>query len=162
MKNVGFQGGSSIFEVGTNWDLYNFFCIIKREISLSDRELFLINRVFLKYLEFEDVNEFSVLIAKIKLKLFERFPDETQRWISPECDGDIAHLNNGLNWSKCNIFFDAIAHCTESSIVFFNTFNMYKPLRVVASDMPDYLIDKARPLSAYDALDDDDTPFWHR
>lgn len=163
MRNVGFQGGSSIFEIGSSRDVDYFFCIINNEISLSEQENFFLRKVFLKYISLSDIVEFSEIINKVKEKLMQRYPDENQVWENLKCNNDIFYCKGDkLNWRKFNIYFDAINHCIESSIGFHDEFKIYKPLRIVVTDMPNYIMEKIRPLAEYDALDERDTPFWLR
>lgn len=71
MNLVGFQGGGSIFELGVTTDMYCFFSLIKERIGLDEREKFLVDRLFRKYLRFDDLDNATALILKIKISLSE-------------------------------------------------------------------------------------------
>ncbi len=57
-------------------------------------------------------------------------------------------------------YFESFFHCVESSEIFLNSWKIYKPMRTVIADCPDFAVEKKRPLEAYDNLDD--LPFWRR
>lgn len=57
-------------------------------------------------------------------------------------------------------FFEHFTKCVESAQVFFNSWSIYQPVKIVIADMPEFMADKNRPLEQYDALEG--KPFWLR
>ncbi|MGF6368104.1 hypothetical protein OKW40_000854 [Paraburkholderia sp. RAU6.4a] len=55
-------------------------------------------------------------------------------------------------------YFDGFIDVCDSAKSFFNAFNMYKPVRVVISDLAGFARDKKKPLAEYDTLEG--KPFW--
>ena len=48
----------------------------------------------------------------------------------------------------------------ESAKIFFASWGVYQAVRVVVTDVPDFMVDKKRPLADYDSLEG--LPFWAR
>lgn len=59
-------------------------------------------------------------------------------------------------------FFNVYEYCAESAIGFYEDWEIYKPVMVIVTDMPQYLVDKKIPLEKYDALGRNYVPFWMR
>lgn len=50
----------------------------------------------------------------------------------------------------------------SSALDFYEQWNLYKPVRIITCDMPEYFVEKLRPLDDYDRLTPNETPFWLR
>ena len=73
-----------------------------------------------------------------------------------------------LDWSLATLedvfskYFEYFNHCVDSAKGFLSDWNMYKPLKIVRTSLPEFNEDKKRPLQDYDALAPNDSPFWAR
>lgn len=57
-------------------------------------------------------------------------------------------------------YFECFNCCVESAKGFFDDWNIYQPVKIVISDLSEFMVDKNRPLENYDDLSGD--PFWFR
>ncbi|EPQ5230667.1 hypothetical protein AB7092_15455 [Providencia rettgeri] len=135
MKSIGFMGGSSIFETGTVQEMIDFFDYLSGE-NIPDLEKELIDSLYRKYIRYQDLDRFENLITELK--------------------------KSSSSESKYLKYFDAIITCIESAKMFYNSWEIYQPLKVGFTDMPYCIDDKDRPQELYDALTEDDLPFWLR
>ncbi|EPK8019648.1 hypothetical protein KKI84_000727 [Providencia rettgeri] len=135
MKSIGFMGGSSIFETGTVQEMIDFFDYLSGE-NIPDLEKELIDSLYRKYIRYQDLDRFENLITELK--------------------------KSSGSESKYLKYFDAIITCIESAKMFYNSWEIYQPLKVGFTDMPYCIDDKDRPQELYDALTEDDLPFWLR
>lgn len=135
MKKVGFMGGSSIFETGTIQEMIDFFDYLLG-LNTSSAEKDLIDRLYKKYIRYQELDCFENFVIGLKNS-----------------------SNLELNYTK---YFDAILTCIESAKIFYNSWDIYQPLKVGFTDVPYCIDDKNRPHELYDALAEDDLPFWLR
>ncbi len=135
MKNIGFMGGSSIFETGTVQEMIDFFDYLSG-VNIPDLDKELIGSLYKKYIRYQDLDRFENLITELK--------------------------KSSSAESKYLKYFDAIITCIESAKMFYNSWEIYQPLKVGFTDMPYCIDDKDRPQELYDALTGDDLPFWLR
>ncbi|MDC6379308.1 hypothetical protein BW687_003840 [Pseudomonas graminis] len=163
MKRVGFQGGSSIFELGIASDMACFFSVIRGKIELSRSELLILDRLYRRYLRLEELEGATVLmlrsrqcLAGISTCMVEL---EGLGWRSNNSCLDSTCLNYAEIFVK---YFDGFEYCVESAKGFYEDWGVYKPVRTVVCDMPDYMVEKLRPLDEYDSLGANDPPFWLR
>lgn len=163
MKIIGFYGGSSLCEVGTTSDMVLFFdCIeyfvVKKYLD-QDWNL-LTNRLYCKYLRQEELAETSRLMSEVKLVFAglasaevdwkdELIGDKSKTWLNPD-QTTLADV-----FSR---YFELFAHCVESAQLFFETWKIYQPVKIVPTDLPGFATEKARPLKEYDELEG--KPFW--
>lgn len=61
----GFSGGSTIYRLGSRYDLKLFFILVREQCSLNDRENYLINRLRVSYVKYSDMKDFKELLSKI-------------------------------------------------------------------------------------------------
>lgn len=168
MSNVGFKGGSSLFDMGSPRAMSAFFDVICAHQNLSQEGSMslLADRLYKRYVRREDVEMTRILLRKVK-ELFAEMPSND---LLTFLDRDEAK-RNGFNVEAGNLalvfgrYFDAIEHCMESAEVNFQEFATdpsmgysYEPVRVVRSQMPAFIIDKRIPLSTYDNLQGE--PLW--
>ncbi|MBP1132003.1 MULTISPECIES: hypothetical protein [Serratia] len=137
MKHIGFYGGSSIVELGYPSDMVGFFSILNEKVNDKEDEC-LLAQLYLRYIHFNDLDKTYSLITKLR-KLLPK--DVEQRFFK---------------------YFDGIEHCIKSAKGFYEDWNIYKPVRIVVTDMPDFMVHRDRVVEEYDALASDDTPFWLR
>lgn len=168
MSNVGFKGGSSLFDMGSPRAMSAFFDVICAHQNLSQEGSMslLADRLYKRYVRREDVEMTTVLLGKVK----EALVDMPSSGLLTFLDRDEAE-RNGFDVEAGNLalvlgrYFDAIEHCMESAEVNFQGFATdpstgysYEPVRVVRSQMPAFIIDKRIPLSTYDNLQGE--PLW--
>jgi hypothetical protein len=55
-------------------------------------------------------------------------------------------------------YFECFDSCVSDARLFYNDWGKYLPVRVMVSDVPEFITDKLRPLEEYDALEGE--PFW--
>ncbi|WP_391529710.1 hypothetical protein [Photorhabdus akhurstii] len=137
MKHIGFYGGSSIVELGSVSEMTQFFSVLNEQIhDINDRKILF--QFYQKYLHLYELETASSLVTQLQQKLSKE--------------------------QKCRFFkyFEGIERCIKSAQVFHEDWGIYKPVRIVITDMPDFMTDRDRPLEQYDALGPDDPPFWLR
>ena len=137
MRNVGFKGGSSMFEIGTPAEMVEFFNYLRGNL-VSREDLEILDRLYRKYVGYDDLDKVSQLVSNLRNNSVFVFDEKY-----------LTHL-------------DAIEHCIESAKIFYKSWGDYVPLKVGVTDVPYYIEDKLRPLEHYDALTNDDPPFWLR
>lgn len=162
MKNIGFCGGSSVFELGPSADVHLFFecldVLVARQWPDQDWSL-LTDRLYRRYLRQEQLDSASMLMNQAK-KFFSTLPSSSVNWEDLPVHAEGTRLNPELG-NLADIFskyFEGFDHCVGSAKAFFNSWGIYQAVRTVISDVPELLHDKERPLDQYDALQGD--PFW--
>ncbi|OHT22749.1 hypothetical protein ABRP32_07615 [Providencia manganoxydans] len=135
MKKVGFLGGSSIVETGTIQEMVGFFDYLS-SMDVSSEEKALIDRLYKKYIEYQELGPFENFIADLQ--------------------------KSSTLKSEYVKYLDAIITCIESAKGFYEDWEIYQPLKVGITDVPYCIDEKNRPQELYDALTEDDLPFWLR
>lgn len=163
MKRVGFQGGSSIFELGVASDMVCFFSVLREKVEFSECELLLLDRLYRRYLRLEELGEAAMLMLSSK-DCLSRVPSSIAElkffgWNSAGSNLNTACANFAEVFIK---FFDGFEYCSESARSFYDDWGIYKPVRAVVCEMPDYMVEKLRSLDDYDNLGPSDMPFWLR
>ena len=137
MKNIGFYGGSSIVELGPIPEMVSFFSVLNANVSgIRDQEI--IDRLYQRYLRLNDLEDASRLFKKV----FNDSPEQVKK-----------------TYAK---YFDGFEHCVRSALGFYEDWNIYKPVKIVITDMPGFMVERDRSIEQYDALGPDDLPFWLR
>ena len=168
MSNVGFRGGSSLFDLGSSQAMAAFFELIRSHPQLlanAGCEL-VTDRLYRRYVRRVDVASTRKILEKVK----DVFSGTSSSALLSMLN-QVEAMQGGLDLGADNLakvfsrYFDAIEHCMESAEVNFQEFASdpassycYEPVRVVRSQMPAYMMDKRIPLAAYDDLDG--RPFW--
>lgn len=164
MRIVGFDGGSSLFELGSISDMQFFFDGIESFVVPFYPEFdwpLLTDRFYRRYLRPEELAPAQQLMDKVKT-VFERTPSSDVDWSNMSSPNAVTRLDP----SKPNLaeiyakYFEAFAHCRESAEISHYKWNEYQPLKVVVTDFPRFFVDKDRPLGEYEALEGE--PFWKR
>ncbi|OAI58851.1 hypothetical protein RSP795_22550 [Ralstonia solanacearum] len=166
MRTIGFHGGSSLCELGTVSDVVLFFDCLRMYVESTHPEQdwsLLSDRLYRRYLREDELDAALMLMEQAK-QIFSTHPaatavnwdpallDDRQRtWLDPKLP-TLADV-----FAK---YFESFSHCVESSKIFLNSWKMYKPVRTVIADMPDFAVEKKRPLEEYDALEGE--PLWRR
>ena len=145
--SVGFQGGSSIIELGTASDMVCFFSVMREKVVLSRDELDIAIAVMLRFKQCLSI--FSVNTIELK----------SLGWNSEGTSLDVGCNNLAVLFDG---FFSGFEFCVESTRGFYEDWSVYKPVRIVVCDMPGYLVGKLIALSDYDELRADDLPLWLR
>ena len=160
---VGFQGGSSIFELGEGSDMICFFSLIKRNLELSVADLFLLDRLIRRYLHVEELEGAVKLMLRSKACFSGLCSDLSELKALGWCS-ESSFLNpNCANLATVfNKYFEGFELCVRSALDFYEQWNLYKPVRIITCDMPEYFVDKLRPLDDYDRLAPNESPFWLR
>lgn len=163
MKRVGFQGGSSIFELGIASDMVCFFSVIREKVELSGSDLLILDRLFRRYLRLEDLMEATIFMLRSQ-DCLSGIPNrvielESLGWRSDNSFLDMACSNYAEVFIK---YFDGFEYCVESAKGFYEDWGVYKPVRTIVCDMPGYMVEKLRLLDEYDNLGPNDLPFWLR
>lgn len=164
IHNIGIYGGHSVYELGPSSDMAAFFdCLdayVVKQRPETDYSL-LTDRLYRRYLRFDELNTAVTLIGQIK-EIFARTPSASVTWKSTSKDD--AHTK--LDVTRTTLaevfadYFEKIIQAKESAESFYNSFNIYQPVRILVSDMPEFITDKKRSLDQYDTLEG--KPFWLR
>ncbi|EMD2717158.1 hypothetical protein ACFO72_003802 [Enterobacter roggenkampii] len=137
MKHVGFIGGSSIVELGSPSEMEDFFSFFFNNLK-ENKNHAILERLYKKYVRLEELDEIKQITQELKDSLAPDIKDKYSKYIS------------------------GIEICIESAKLFYESWNIYQPVRVGITDLPYYIDDKRRPLSQYDTLGPEELPFWLR
>ncbi|MCC7633269.1 hypothetical protein [Stenotrophomonas rhizophila] len=168
MSKVGFNGGSTLFNLGCAQAVAAFFSLIRAYTKpFPDRDWSLVtDRLYRRYVRQEDV----ALTRELLIEVSELFSKINSTELHSFFDVD-ALACGGLDLEASTLdktfarYFEAAFECMHSAEVNFAKFSLdavnpysYEPLLIIRSQLPAFMIDKQIPLSAYDELDGD--PFW--
>ena len=166
MRTIGFHGGCTISELGPVSDMVLFFDCLKgnTEYERSDQDWSLLtDRLYRRYLRLEELDKASALMEQAQ-QIFARRPSASAVEWDPKMVG-----NPEKSWldprqpTLADVFikyFENFANVRSSAEHFLKGFNLYKPVRVVISDLPGFCRDADKPPAEYDALEG--KPFWLR
>lgn len=163
MRIVGFDGGSSLFELGSISDMQVFFDCIGDFVAPTYPDLdwpILTDRFYRRYLRPEELASAQHLMDRVKA-VFEKTPSSAVDWGNILAPNAVTRLDS----SRPNLaevyakYFEAFAHCRESAEISYDE-NEYQPLKVVVTDFPRFFEDQGRPLSDYETLEGE--PLWKR
>ncbi|WP_048817291.1 hypothetical protein [Ralstonia solanacearum] len=166
MRIIGFHGGSSLCELGTVSDVVLFFDCLRMYVESAHPEQdwsLLSDRLYRRYLREDELDAALRLMEQAKQILSMHsaatavswdpilLGDRQKTWLDPKLP-TLADV-----FAK---YFESFLHCVESSKIFLNSWGIYKPVRTVIANLPDFAVEKKRSLEEYDNLDD--LPFWRR
>lgn len=167
MRKIGFEGGHTVYELGPASDVVLFFECLDAFVVIKylDQDWSLLSdRLYKRYLRQDELEESSTLMEKAK-RIFFTLPGSSVEWSEDmQNDRDKRWLDSRAD-TLGNVFsryFDLFSNAKNSAVSFLNEFEIYQPLRIVASEMPAFMVERKRPLDEYDALDISDLPFWLR
>ncbi|MFE8099931.1 hypothetical protein RBA63_09840 [Brenneria goodwinii] len=152
MKHIGFCGGSSIFELGSASDMSNFFSLLRNN-ARDKRDKELIEQIYLRYIRFCDIEQSLCVIKKLQEELQKQNDD---------FNNDIITMKDNNSITDFSKYFEGIIYCIESAKAFYEDWGVYKPVKIVVTDMPEFMTHRDRPLEQYDVLAPSDPPFWLR
>jgi len=168
-RKIGFAGGGSICELGPASDVVLFFDCLKgnAEYDYPEQDWSLLtDRLYRRYLKLDELDRAATLMEQVR-QIFAQVPAKTGiQWNSEMLlDREKTWLNPNQP-TLADVFgkyFEHFAYCVESAQVNYEAFKSYpgytyEPVRVVISDLPEFMLDKNRPLAEYDALEG--KPFW--
>lgn len=167
MKKIGFEGGHTVYELGPASDVVLFFKYLNAFVVVKylDQDWSLLSdRLYKRYLQKDELEEASTLMEKAK-SIFFTLPSSSVEWSkNMQSDRDKTWLDLRMDTlgDVFSRYFDLFSKAKNSALSFVDEFEIYQPLRVVASDMPAFMIERKRPLYEYDALGLSDLPFWLR
>lgn len=127
---VGFYGGHTIYEIGSERDAESFFQALRGSFvpNASAHEADLIDRIHRRYLSRED-------LARAKLVM-----DSARQVLSRQ------------SMSGFESYFERFQRACDSAEAFAEAFGVYVPLRIVRASMPELMTDKNRAMEEYDSL----------
>jgi hypothetical protein len=166
MRKIGFDGGHSIYELGTSSDVQLFFdCLdaYTEEANHAQDWSLLTDRLYRRYLRREELEPALALMVKVR-EIFAQLPAKTAVDWKPHMLGDPE--KSWLNPDQPTLadvfseYFEKFERACGSAESFVKAFNIYQPVRVVISDLAGFARDKNKPLAEYDALEGE--PFWLR
>ncbi|WP_221887384.1 hypothetical protein [Xanthomonas cerealis] len=162
---IGINGGHTTYDLGTPSDVVLFFDCINAFVTekYPGKEWGLLtDRLYRRYLRFDDLERCSELMGLVKIS-FNEISASSIEWNKSILDGDsktlLAFRSSNLSGVFYN-YFEAFSKAKESATSFYGEFNIYQPVRILVSDFPNLVIEKMRPLKDYDSLEQDATPFW--
>ncbi|RBH85820.1 hypothetical protein BRL93_22910 [Xanthomonas oryzae pv. oryzae] len=165
MRTIGINGGHTTYDLGTPSDVVLFFDCINAFVSgkYPGKEWgILTDRLYRRYLRFDDLERCSELMELVKTE-FNDISASSIKWDKSTLDGDgktfLAFRSSNLS-DVFRRYFEAFSKAKESAKSFYDEFNIYQPVRILVSDLPNLVIEKMRPLEDYDSLEQDATPFW--
>lgn len=165
MKIVGFDGGHTVYDLGPVPDVVFFFSCVKAYVvdAYPDKDWeILTDRLYRRYLRKEELVSATVLMAEVREVLLSA-PRDCVEW------NKFMSGNEGQSWLDASSstlgglfdrYFELFDKAKESAISFLQEFGIYQPVRIVPSSLPDFIMEKNRSLGEYEALSEDDLPFW--
>ena len=178
---IGISGASSVNSIGSVPDTKTFFeCIsiyyMKRgglfdkiagyfDVAGSNKDEALLERLYRRYVRFEDLEATHAMIKKIK-QAFIRIKTVNVDWSKTSFEA----MDTKLDLSKETLadvfdkYFESFDKRINEINYFFDRYGEYHdPLRFAISDIPYHVIDTdLTPLSKYDELKEDELPLWAR
>lgn len=163
-KNIAFYGGHSIYTLGPANDVAVFFKCISRfvpEARSTGKFDLITDRLFRRYLKQNELDPAGRLMDLIK-EAFKATQNKNVDWFKLGVleDTTTLQLSGDTTADVFERYFELFVKAKGSAMSFVESFNVYKPVMLVFADLPDFMLDKMRPLADYDA--NDTTPFWLR
>lgn len=164
MRKIGFHGGHSIYELGPASDMVLFFACLRDYAEQDHPEQdwsLLTDRLYRRYLRQEELEPALALMVQAREIFAEKPASTSVEWdATMRADPEKSWLDSDQP-TLADVFskyFESFAGACSSAKSFFNTFNIYQPVRVVISDLAGFARDKKKPLAEYDSLEG--MPLW--
>lgn len=161
MKTIGFHGGCDLIELGTINDVKSFFYCINKfvDIEKSSKYKVITNRLYKHYIAIEELDIALSVMDEVRdnFKKIEPAAVDWSQLIGQETRLDIAGSNLAEVYSD---YFEKFIQVVEIAKLFNKEFDMYKAVKVVVTDAPEYSSFTRLSLGKYDALIGD--PLWLR
>jgi hypothetical protein len=162
MKTIGLSGGSSLSELGPASDVQLFFDCVEEFVvyKLPEQDWnILTDRLYRRYIRIDELAKAAEMMEQVK-QVFANLSSSAVDW------GGItgASAKTRLDPSRSTLaevfakYFENFAYCKESAEFFFKSWKIYQPVRIVVSDMPEFMKEKNRQLDDYEKLEG--PPFW--
>ena len=164
MRTVGFEGGNSVYELGSTSDVVLFFECIEASVAQAHTErnwALLTDRLYRRYLRQEELGSATELMSEVN-NIFAKLPNSFIEWKHMPNTGNETRLNKDLP-TLADIFakyFENFNKACGSAVSFMDCFKIYQPVRIVISDIPWLALESQRKLDEYEALEG--KPFWLR
>jgi hypothetical protein len=166
MRTIGFDGGSSLYELGPASDVILFFqCLdvyaVKRE--MYDGWSLLTDRLYRRYVRMVDNERTSFLMDRVQSSFEREATDSAIDWNNFNSDQSWLEPSRSTLADLFSRYFEGFSRCIESAKLNYETFKeysgySYEPVRIVISDLTGFARDKNKSLGEYDALEGQ--PFW--
>lgn len=158
---VGFLGGSSLAELGPASDVKFFFKCAAHYGPNRDPEMnwdLITCRLYRRFVRLVDAEETHSLMSRLEQSLLNVRTSDVDR--SRAKYGIHSTLGFAMPTLKdvFDTYFRHFTYCNESAVLFFQTWSIEQPVRIVRSALPGFLVDKKRVLSEYDDLTGQ--PLW--
>ena len=152
-----------MFSLGDVTDMFCFFLALRIYAVRTKAEHYVWDRLFRRYLRFEDHAAMSALICKS-----ERVFDATAS--SPD-------LLTSLGWTAKQESFDVssptlaevfraylacVKDCMRTAVWAKERLDVYRPVKTVVTSSAERVAEDIKPLEVYDDLGPEDPPFWMR
>lgn len=164
MRKIALHGGHSIYELGPVSDVVLFFnCLFNCVVQIYPEQdwTLLTDRLYRRYLRLDELGKAVYLISRVR-QIFSQVSSEKGVEWNPSMVGNAEKtwLDPGKS-TLADVFgkyFESFENACGSAKSFSSAFDIYKPVRIVISDLAGFMRDSSRPLADYDGLDGD--PFW--
>ncbi|MCO6507175.1 MAG: hypothetical protein J6578_00045 [Snodgrassella sp.] len=166
---IGFGGGSDVFELGTANDIILFFECIEYYVvpKYPERDWILItDRFYRRYLRLEELDTAEELIKLIEEE-FKQYANEAIDITTIRLGKIKSCLNIDGNtlFDIFNRYFKAFYECVESAKLSYENFGSpskdeYLPVMICITTIPYLISYKQIPLTVFDDLESDEEPIW--
>ncbi|WFF42950.1 hypothetical protein EVC62_16425 [Salinicola endophyticus] len=167
MRKIGFDGGHTLYELGPASDVVLFFDCLNTFVANQQPQKnwsLLTDRLYRRYLRQDDLEPAFSLMERVR-EIFSTLPGSAIEWNERlQANDEITWLDSKLDTLDAIFYryFDLFSKAKDSAISFFNEFGIYQPVRILISNMPHFILETKRPLSEYEELGLNDSPFWLR
>jgi hypothetical protein len=163
MRTIGFLGGHSVYEIGPPDEIEAFFaCLNALAPGMQAKVDLLTDRLCRRYLSFEQLDDSAQAMASAEVQ-FAATGTSSADWAKWGVLADVARrlaLRGDCLAAVFERVFARFGDAVASARSFREQFGIYQALRIVIADMPEFMIDKKRALTQYDALQG--PPLWLR
>jgi len=160
MKIIGFSGGSLISKLGSANDVEAFFSCIKKISTKEKKDWGLIlNRLYRNYLKLDELDSALILMEEINC-FFKKTESIIIDW------DDLVSNETTLNIEKKHLsdvfekYFISFSNVVEDAKFFYEDWKIYKAVKIVITDAPEYVMYQKLSLEEYDSIIGD--PLWLR
>jgi hypothetical protein len=163
---IGFIGGGTIIDLGTDGDVQLFFDCISYYVLFKYPEKdwsVLTDRFYRRYLKLEEL-DIAESLMKLVEEEFKQLDQEAIDWdpiLSGKVKSDLDRTKKTL-FDTFSQYFRAFYRCMEFAIYEYkhSSSNLYRPIMVAITTIPDVIAYEDIPLSVFDNLGADEKPIW--
>ena len=145
-KKIGIFGGHSVYEFGTEKETLQFFELARRQLEMKPADIQLLEKLYSGYVPHSE-----------NAQIF-KWVDSLNQGLLKMADTEMTDTKTARDVRLIQKFNDALVKAAESARAFYEEFKIDHPVRIVRSDLPEFMIDKTRLLSEYEA--NRGLPFW--